>query len=122
MLCPSTQAPYLRIVQHEKKYALHVSHLNYDNSGSEDLRLPSRTLKEESFMNGPEFFNQIRTQLAGAIARRDQVPAFNPIRVSPWVAMALLQKAIRRGRTDFALQAAATLLLDAPDRLWRRCG
>ena len=73
-------------------------------------------------MNGPELFSQIRNELAHSIARRSQVPTFNPVRVSPWLAMALLQKAIRRGRTDLALQAAATLLIDAPDRLWLRCG
>jgi hypothetical protein len=31
-----------------------------------------------------------------------------------------LAKAIRRGRTDLALQAAATLLIDAPERLCAR--
>jgi len=41
---------------------------------------------------------------------------------SPWVAMSALQKAIRRGREDLALSAAATLLRDAPDKLWRRIG
>ena len=42
--------------------------------------------------------------------------------VSPWVAMSAMQKAIRRGREDLALSAAATLLRDAPDKLWRRIG
>jgi len=43
--------------------------------------------------------------------------------VSPWVAMSALQKAIRRGREDIALNAAATLLLrGAPEKLWRRIG
>jgi hypothetical protein len=42
--------------------------------------------------------------------------------VSPWVAMSILQKAIRRGREDLALSAATTLLRDAPERLWRRLG
>ena len=41
---------------------------------------------------------------------------------SPWVAMSAMQKAIRRGREDLALSAAATLLRDAPDKLWRRIG
>jgi hypothetical protein len=41
---------------------------------------------------------------------------------SPWVAMSTMQKAIRRGREDLALSAAATLLHDAPDKLWRRLG
>ena len=47
-------------------------------------------------MNGPELFSQIRNEFAHSIARRMQVPTFNPVRVSPWLAMALLQKAIRR--------------------------
>lgn len=34
--------------------------------------------------------------------------------------MSLLQKAIRRGREDLALRAAATLLKVSPGRLWRR--
>jgi replication-associated recombination protein RarA len=42
--------------------------------------------------------------------------------VSPWLAMSALQKAIRRGREDLALSAAATLLRDAPEKLWRRIG
>ena len=41
---------------------------------------------------------------------------------SPWLAMSAMQKAIRRGREDLALGAAATLLRDAPDKLWRRIG
>ena len=36
--------------------------------------------------------------------------------------MSCLQKAIRRGEIELAQRAAATLLLIAPDRLWRRCG
>lgn len=36
--------------------------------------------------------------------------------------MSVLQEAVRRGRRDLALKAAATLLRDAPDRLWRRLG
>jgi hypothetical protein len=36
--------------------------------------------------------------------------------------MSLLQKSIRRGHEALAQRAAATLLRDSPDRLWRRCG
>ena len=36
--------------------------------------------------------------------------------------MSILQKAIRRGREDPALGAAATLLRDGPEKLWRRIG
>jgi hypothetical protein len=53
---------------------------------------------------------------------RFEVPRLDPLDVSPWVAMSLLQKAIRRGRRDMALQAAATLLARSPASLWRRCG
>jgi hypothetical protein len=48
--------------------------------------------------------------------------AYQPLNISPWLAMSLMQKAIRRGREEIALRAAATLLRDSPDRLWRRCG
>jgi hypothetical protein len=40
--------------------------------------------------------------------------------MSRWLAMSVLQKAIRRGEEDFALRAAATLLRDAPTAFWRR--
>lgn len=73
-------------------------------------------------MTGSEILADFRDDLAQRIARRDRPPALQPLPISPWVAMALLQKAIRRGRVDFAPQAAATLLVDTPDRLWRRCG
>jgi hypothetical protein len=61
-----------------------------------------------------------RNRLHAAITERDHTPGFSPMEVSVWVAMSLLQKAIRRGEPHLALQAAATLLRDAPDRLWRR--
>ena len=44
----------------------------------------------------------------------------SPYPVSPYVAMAILQKAIRRGEAETALRAAATLLDQEPARLWRR--
>ena len=73
-------------------------------------------------MNGPEIISNFRNQLARDIAERDDVPELRPLTTTPWIAMSALQKAIRRGREDLALRAAATLLVDAPDRLWRRCG
>jgi len=51
---------------------------------------------------------------------RNDPPAFDPLHLSPWIAMSLMQKAIRRGEEEFALDAAASLLSTAPDRLWRR--
>lgn len=49
-------------------------------------------------------------------------PPLAPLPVSPWTAMSLLQKAVRRGEKKWAVGAAATLLIDAPDKLWRRLG
>jgi hypothetical protein len=71
-------------------------------------------------VNGHEIITDFRHQLAQRIARRDGVPRLQPLATTPWVAMSLIQKAVRRGREDLALRAAATLLMDAPDRLWRR--
>lgn len=47
-------------------------------------------------------------------------PSARPLNISPYLGSALLQKAIRRGHADLALQAAATLLHQSPERLWRR--
>ncbi len=49
-----------------------------------------------------------------------RTPPLSPLPISPWIAMSLLQKAVRRGEKAWALGAAATLLIDAPDKLWRR--
>ena len=62
-----------------------------------------------------------RQLLADAIAKSERRTP-GPLNVSPWIAMSLLQKAIRRGHEDLALHAAATLLENSPERLWRRCG
>src|SRR5713226_1160053 len=72
-------------------------------------------------MNGPVILNNARELLADKIfGYREPNPS--PLKISPWLAMSLLQKAIRRGESELAQHAAATLLLIAPDRLWRRCG
>lgn len=73
-------------------------------------------------MNRSQIQLRIETNLRGAAARCVDGPRPEPLAVSPWVAMSALQKAIRRGRADLALRAAATLLRDSPDRLWRRLG
>ena len=76
---------------------------------------------EERTLNGNLILDQNQTQLAEQILERgNDIPGFDPLGISPWVAMSLMQKAIRRGREDLALRAAATLLRDSPDRLWRR--
>lgn len=73
-------------------------------------------------MTEPDHLARFSTDLVCRLAARDHVPERQPTTLSPWVAMSLLQKAVRRGRSDLALRAAATLLRDAPDRLWRRLG
>ncbi|WP_439395168.1 hypothetical protein ACRQ5Q_39385 [Bradyrhizobium sp. PMVTL-01] len=49
-----------------------------------------------------------------------QSPPPEPLEVSDWIAMSAMQKAVRRGRTELALRAAATLLNRSPERFWRR--
>lgn len=73
-------------------------------------------------MNGPEILHLIRRDLQLVVERQGKPPTPRPMDASPWVAMSAMQKAIRRGREDLALSAAATLLRDAPDKLWRRVG
>jgi replication-associated recombination protein RarA len=73
-------------------------------------------------MNGPDILALTRDQLLESVAQHSTPLIPDPLPISPWVAMSLLQKAIRRGEENLALRAAATLLRDAPDRLWRRLG
>ncbi len=72
-------------------------------------------------MNAPEIFHEITRELADQTLMRP-VPAQTPQNISPWIAMSLLHKGIRRGRADLALSAAASLLQVAPDKFWRRIG
>ena len=49
-------------------------------------------------MNGPVILNNARESLADEIfGYREPKPA--PLKISPWLAMSLLQKAIRRGES-----------------------
>ncbi|RWA80460.1 hypothetical protein [Mesorhizobium sp.] len=70
-------------------------------------------------MNGPETLSILRHELVQQLLRHEP-PVPDPLDISPWLAMALLQKAIRRGHGQFALQAAATLLQQSQERFWRR--
>jgi hypothetical protein len=72
-------------------------------------------------MNKPNIPSIARKQLSDAISSL-QAPTCDPLKVSPWIAMSALQKAIRRGQEQLALRAAATLFRVSPERLWRRCG
>ena len=59
-------------------------------------------------MNKAAVLSIARRQLSDAICQ-DQPPIGDPLKVSPWIAMSLLQKALRRGRKNLACRAAATL-------------
>jgi hypothetical protein len=73
-------------------------------------------------MDTNEFLATCYGELAELLAQRPQetIPEPRPLEISSWLAQSLLQKAIRRGETGHALRAAATLLRDDPDKLWRR--
>jgi len=73
-------------------------------------------------VNGTEILHILRHELHLAVGRQGKPPAPRPMDASPWVAVSVLQKAIRRGREDLALRAVVTLLRDAPEKLWRRIG
>jgi hypothetical protein len=47
-------------------------------------------------------------------------PPLAPMPTTVWIAASVIQKAIRRGQAAWALSAAATLLIENPDKLWRR--
>ena len=55
-----------------------------------------------------------REELADAVGSGSISPP-SPIACSPWLVMSLMQKAIRRGREDLALRAAAYAPEDSPD-------
>jgi len=55
-------------------------------------------------MDKDDVLGTARRQLTEAIAEF-QAPPCNPLVISPWVAMSVAQKAIRRGHKDLALLA-----------------
>jgi len=72
-------------------------------------------------MNGPNILDQCRTRLSELISdRRNDYSTPQPLSIDPWLAMSLMQKAIRRSHTELALRSAVTLIETSPDRLWRR--
>ena len=74
----------------------------YDNSGSDVLAgLP--LVPKERHVNGPEILTIERERLARAVAEAGTPHAPEPLPISAWVAMSLLQKAVRRGETQQAL-------------------
>lgn len=72
-------------------------------------------------MNFPDLSNAIATELEAGLAGFEPEQARPLARpISPWLATALLQKSIRRGRNGLAKSAAAILLDTAPEKLFRR--
>lgn len=72
-------------------------------------------------MNGSSILEYYRHTLSSALENnRDRGRQVPPLPINPWLAMSLLQKAIRRGHNDWAQAATATLLETSPDRFWRR--
>jgi hypothetical protein len=61
----------------------------------------------EDDVNDPDFFSQQRERLATAVCEQGDGADFQPLNISPWLAMSLLQKAIRRREPQFAHRAAA---------------
>jgi hypothetical protein len=66
-----------------------------------------------------DLFGFVLEQLADEMAGHP-APEPNPIATDSWIARSILQKAIRRGLTDLALRAAATLLTTDQQVLWKR--
>ena len=73
-------------------------------------------------MSHKDPMERFREALAHDVANGGLTPRPAPLPISLWQAMSLLQKAVRRGRQELALQAASTLLDIEPDRFWRRAG
>lgn len=71
-------------------------------------------------MNAAAIFASVAADIEHQLhSYHPQPPASIPT-ISSSVAAALLQKSIRRGRSDLAFSAASKLLHTSPDRLWRR--
>jgi hypothetical protein len=66
-------------------------------------------------MNKPNILGIARQRLSEAISNF-QTPSCDPLNVSPWIVMSLMQKAIRRGNKNLAFRAAATLSMRAPGK------
>lgn len=85
------------------------------------ILIPLGNIKEDK-MPKPDILEFYKDSLGGLVAARPTPPLPKPINTTPWIAMSFMQKAIRRGNGPAALMGAATLLRDAPERLWRRVG
>jgi hypothetical protein len=75
--------------------------------------------KEVHMIDKKDVLESFRQELVKPLSAHSQ-PPLNPLPVSIWIAASVMQKAIRRGEAAWALSAAATLLIENPDKLWRR--
>lgn len=69
-----------------------------------------------------DLFQQAAFELFGPVANTpsETFDYQNKIVTNPWIAASLMQKAVRRGETEWASIAALSLLTLDPNRLWRR--
>lgn len=52
-------------------------------------------------MNGAHILKLYRDQLTNEVLERvGDLPRFDPLNISPWLAMSLMQKTVRRGREE----------------------
>jgi replication-associated recombination protein RarA len=68
-----------------------------------------------------DLFEYILANLADEIITTD-IEIAQPMPCDRWVARSALQKAIRRGETEIALSALASLLNQDPATIWRHLG
>lgn len=72
-------------------------------------------------LNAADIFSSVADDIELQLhSHYPHTPAGTPASISLSLAVALLQKSVRRGRADLALAAADVLLRSVPDRLWRR--
>lgn len=66
-----------------------------------------------------DVFASFRQELVKPLSAHTS-PPLAPMPTTVWIAASVMQKAIRRGEAAWALSSAATLLIENPDKLWRR--
>ena len=71
-------------------------------------------------MTDPKFLSRFRDELVDALRAQPHPTVPEPLDITKWQALSLLQKSVRRGNRDFAQKAALTLLRTDPEHLLRR--
>jgi hypothetical protein len=70
--------------------------------GLKFLVLLSQIMEDD--VNDPDFLTHQRESLAAAVREQRNRADFQPLNISPWLAMSLMQKAIRRREPKIALR------------------